>query len=234
LLLNAGREIFRPICLREGHETAWDVSVENTGFAMDADLGGRQPSRVKSFPNFSENFRKNGLSMGRLIAGNHLESDISVEWALAHRVHVCQTWFCVIRCRAGNVRGTIRLSNELLVCHEDAHGGIFVGDGSIWCERHDTTLVAMGDFVDYTVDAEVRGNAARLVGEPGWRFGPAGQGSNVLKAFALDTQDDPQNREFSCIKMFRGMGFAQATVKSCLPRTLIVEAGMSQSLPLGV
>jgi len=140
----------------------------------------------------------------------------------------------VTKCRDGNVHGTIRLTTQLLVCHEVAHAAIFMGDGSIWDERHDTTLVATGDFVGYTVDAEVRGNSARLDGQPDWRFGPAGRGSNVLKTFALDTQYDPRSREVSCIKMFQGVGFAQATVKSCFPRTLIVEAGMSQSLPLGV
>jgi len=62
------------------------------------------------------------------------------------------------------------------------------------------------------MDAELRGNAARLDGEPGWRFGPAGGGSNVLKTSTLHTQYDLQSREFSCIKIFRRVGFTQVSV----------------------
>jgi len=77
------------------------------------------------------------------------------------------------------------------------------------------TLVATGDFDDYAMDAELRENAARLDGEPRWRFGPAGRSSKVLKASTFHTQYDLQIREFSCIKMFQCVGF--------IPRAVLTE-----------
>jgi hypothetical protein len=59
--------------------------------------------------------------------------------------------------------------------------GIIIGNGANSCERHDATLVATGDFDEYAMYAELRGNAAQLDGEPRWRSGPAGRVS-LLKS----------------------------------------------------
>jgi len=54
----------------------------------------------------------------RPLAVNHLESDISIAWAVAHRVHVCQTWICVNRCQDGE-RRTERRRTEVMTANDD-------------------------------------------------------------------------------------------------------------------
>jgi hypothetical protein len=79
--------------------------------------------------------------------------------------------------------GGFRLTTQLFVCHGVTPCRYFSGQRF----SVDTPLVAIGNFADYAMYAELRGDAAQLDGEPRWRTGPAGRVSLLSRRSMKDS-----------------------------------------------